>query len=359
MNITAVLCVRNEAAFLLPWLAHHRACGISHFVVFSNDCDDGTDAMLDHLQALGWLDHVRNPGPYDQRGIQFTALNKAQDHPAIKTADWLLPFDIDEYVNVKTGAGTLADLMAAMPEATAITLTWRLFGNAGHVRYADVPVTERFTRCAPQLLHWPWRAAMFKTLYKNDGTYRKLGVHRPRDPDPARLPDARWFDGAGRELDDAFKTKRIFSILGRSNTDLVQLNHYPLGTLEDYVLKAARGRAVHSSDRLGLDYWVERNFNTDTCTDIARLTPMSRPILDRLMADATLRDLHARAVAWRHAQFEHLMAQEPYRALFGRLLMAAPTQPVSARAARFLIQHAQRGHAAKAAQAAAPPRNQQ
>lgn len=356
MNITAVLCVRNEAAFLLPWLAHHRACGISHFVVFSNDCDDGTDAMLDHLQALGWLDHVRNPGPYDQRGIQFTALNKAQDHPAIKNADWLLPFDIDEYVNVKTGAGTLADLMAALPEATAITLTWRLFGNAGHVRFADVPVTERFTRCAPTILHWPWRATMFKTLYKNDGTYRKLGVHRPRDPDPARLPDARWFDGAGRELDDAFKTKRIFSNLGRSNSDLVQLNHYPLGTLEDYVLKAARGRAVHASDRLGLDYWVERNFNTDTCTDIARLTPTSRPILDRLMVDATLRDLHARAVAWRHAQFEHLMAQEPYRALFGRLLMAAPTQPVSARAARFLIQHAQRSHAAEAA---APPRNQQ
>ncbi|MES2816741.1 MAG: glycosyltransferase family 2 protein, partial [Pseudomonadota bacterium] len=54
MKITAVLCVRNEAAFLLEWLAHHRACGVTDFLVFTNDCDDGTDAMLDRLEALGW-----------------------------------------------------------------------------------------------------------------------------------------------------------------------------------------------------------------------------------------------------------------------------------------------------------------
>ena len=43
----AILCVRNEAAFLLDWLAHHRATGFTDFLVFSNDCTDGTDLMLD------------------------------------------------------------------------------------------------------------------------------------------------------------------------------------------------------------------------------------------------------------------------------------------------------------------------
>ncbi|WP_413851471.1 glycosyltransferase family 2 protein, partial [Tateyamaria sp.] len=57
--------MRNEGAFLLEWLAHHRAVGVDHFVVFSNDCDDGTDDMLDKLAELGWLTHVRNDGPYD------------------------------------------------------------------------------------------------------------------------------------------------------------------------------------------------------------------------------------------------------------------------------------------------------
>ena len=36
---------------------------------------------------------------------------------------------------------------------------------------------------------------MFKTLFKNDSTYRKFGVHRPRSPNPDRIAQARWFDG--------------------------------------------------------------------------------------------------------------------------------------------------------------------
>ena len=47
MKICSVLTVRNEGAFLLEWLAHHRAAGITDFVVLSNDCADGTDTMLD------------------------------------------------------------------------------------------------------------------------------------------------------------------------------------------------------------------------------------------------------------------------------------------------------------------------
>ena len=210
MKITAILTVRNEAAFLLEWLAHHRAAGVTDFLVFSNDCQDGTDDMLDRLAQMGWLTHERNNGPYDKRGIQFTALKTAEKHPLVKKADWLLPLDIDEFVNIHTGDHTLPALIAAMPDATAIPLTWRLFGNNGQVRYEDKPVTETFTAAAPTVMHWPWRAAMFKTLYRNDGTYKKLGVHRPRQPDDSRLPNARWFDGSGRELDDRFKTRRIF-----------------------------------------------------------------------------------------------------------------------------------------------------
>ncbi len=340
MTHTALLCVRNEAAFLLEWLAHHRAVGFNDFVVFSNDCDDGTDAMLDRLADLGWLTHVRNDGPYDQGGIQFTAMKAAAKMDMVKRADWLLPLDVDEFVNIHAGDHTLAALHSALPEADAITLTWRLFGNAAQIRFTDAPVTETFTRCAPAQMYWPWRAAMFKTLYRNDGTYRKPGIHRPRDPDKARLSKSRWFDGHGRELDDKFRTQRIFSNYGRDNYGLVQLNHYPLGAMESYLLKADRGRAVHSKDLLGLDYWVERNWNTDTDTSIDALKPERDRILAELKSDTVLADLHATAVQWRKARFDHLMQQEPFRALFGRLLMAPPSQLVTPKAARFLTHHA-------------------
>lgn len=346
MRHLALLCVRNEAAFLLEWLAHHRAVGFDDFLVFSNDCQDGTDVMLDRLAALGHLTHIRNDGPYDKGGIQFTALKAAAKQGAVKQADWILPLDVDEFVNIHTGDHTLAALHAALPDATAITLTWRLFGFGGQGRYQDTPVTDTFTRCAPAIMHWPWRAAMFKTLYKNDGTYRKPGVHRPRDPDEAKLPNAQWFDGHGRALPPQFRTARIFSTYGRDNYGLAQLNHYPLGSAESYVLKAARGRAVHEADRLGLDYWVERNFNTDTDTSIASLAPARDAQLALLKADETLAQLHENAVEWRKNRFLELMQDEPYRALFGRLLMTPPSQPIPLKAARFLTHHANLGRQA-------------
>jgi hypothetical protein len=336
----AVLCVRNEGAFLLEWLAHHRAVGFDSFLVFSNDCQDGTDTMLDRLSEMGLLTHIRNDGPYDKGGIQFTALKAAAKHDLVHQAQWILPLDVDEFVNIHCGDHTLDALHAAIPDATAITLTWRLFGAGDHVRYTDTPVLDTFTCAAPAVMYWPWRAAMFKTLYRNDGTYNKPGVHRPRDINPDKIAQARWFDGNGAPLPDQFVKKRIFSNFGQDNYGLVQLNHYPLGAMESYVVKADRGRAVHSDHLLGLDYWVERNFNTDEDTSIQSLAAPRADALVALKSDPVLAQCHTDAVAWRSARFDALLQQEPFRALFGRLMMAPPSRPVSQRAAQFMVHHA-------------------
>jgi Glycosyl transferase family 2 len=340
MRHLGILCLRNEAAFLLEWLAHHRAVGFDDFLVFSNDCDDGTDQMLDRLQDLGWLTHIRNDGPYDAGGIQFTALKTAANLAVVQQADWILPLDVDEFVNVHCGDHSLTALHDALPDASAITLTWRLFGASGQLHFQDHPISDTFTRCAPAVMFWPWRAAMFKTLYRNDGTYQKPGVHRPRAPDTTRLDQARWFDGSGKELPQDFKTKRIFSNFGQDNYQLAQLNHYPLGAVESYILKADRGRAVHSDDPLGMDYWVERNFNTDSDTSIQTLAPARETYLNALKDDPELGALHIAAVAWRKSRFATLMGSDHYRALFGRLLMTPPSVPLPRQAAQFLLRHA-------------------
>jgi Glycosyl transferase family 2 len=340
-RILAILTLRNEAAFLIDWLAHHRAIGITDFLVCSNDCDDGTDAILDRLQAMGWLTHLPNPGPH-RNGPQWEALKRADSHPLRTAADWIIVLDIDEYVNVHVGDRSIAALLAAMPDATAIPLTWRLFGNAGIARFEDRPVTHVFTRAAPRDMIWPWRASLFKTLFRNDGTYRRLGVHRPRQPDPARLAAARWFDGSGRPLSGPFLTTRLFSVLGQDNHALVQLNHYALGAMDSYVLKCDRGRANRDADAFDLSYWVERNFSTDEDRTILDAAPHASSIAEDLKKDAVLGPLHRAAVRWRHDRFESLMLQEPYRALFGRLMITPPSRPLPPEAARFLIAAAAR-----------------
>ena len=333
MKVTAILTLRNEAVFLPEWLAHHRAIGFSDFLVFSNDCQDGTDLLLDRLADLGWLTHMRNPGPHD-KGPQWDALKAADHHPLVRGADWLMHLDIDEFVNIRIGDGRLPALIETCPGATGFMLTWRMFGNAGVEALDGRPVTETFVQAAPEVLHWPWRAQMVKTLYRNDGAFRKLGVHRPRSPSA----DARahWVDGAGRPLPPGFVQGRVLTDPGSAPYALAQINHYALGSMQDYLVKVDRGRANRAAGAFDLGYWVDRNFCDVEDRSILRMAPAAAALRDGMLGDAVLRDLHAAALAWRKARFRALMAEEPWRAFFGRLKMAAPSRVLSANEARTI-----------------------
>lgn len=330
----AILTVRNEGAFLLDWLAHHRRIGFTDFLVFSNDCQDGTDLMLDRLQQLGWLTHVRNSGPHAE-GAQWSALKLAEEHPLRRSADWIMVIDIDEFVQIHCGDGSLDALISALPGASALPLTWRLFGNTGQLRHEDRPVPHIFTRAAPTVMGWPWRAAMFKTLYRNDNCYRKLGVHRPRGLNPG-APTPKWFDGSGRELPQEFHRDRLLSSAGQDNYQLVQLNHYALGTIEDYILKCDRGRANRQADVFDLSYWIERNLCAAEDLSLFTKFDLCKPYKDGLLADAELSRLYLLAKAWRGQRFFELMRQEGYRNLLGRLLMAQPSRILTEAENRFL-----------------------
>lgn len=346
MRFLAVLTVRNEAAFLLEWIAHHKAVGFTDFLIYSNDCNDGTDDLLDHLQGQGELTHVRNRAS-GENAVQWEALKQADKHPLVKEVDWILPLDVDEFVNIHCGNHTLEDLLSAVPEATAITLTWRLFGDSGVIRHKDEPVTRQFTKAAPIPCYWPWKSGMFKTLHRNDGTYGKLGVHRPKQPNRDKLNTARWYDGSGRELGSAYKTQKLFSNFWQANNGLAQLNHYPLGAKQNYILKRDRGRSNRSGDQHGMDYWVDRNFNSVTDDSILQLWPMVQIELDALKADEQTKALHDAGNTWRHQRFEELLLEDGYRQLFGRLSMAGDTQPLSQEEANYIMNFGRKAQAIK------------
>jgi hypothetical protein len=56
-----VTTMKNEGPFILEWLAYHRAIGFDDFLIYTNDCTDGTDAMLRLLQEKGLVQHRENP----------------------------------------------------------------------------------------------------------------------------------------------------------------------------------------------------------------------------------------------------------------------------------------------------------
>ena len=297
MKYLMITSMRNEAPYILEWLAYHQSIGVDGFLIYSNDCEDGTDAMLDRLDALGVIIHVRND-KITQAGVQWTALKRAGNHPMRKKAEWVLFADVDEFVNIKAGAGHLDDLLAACPDATAFALTWRMFGNDGQVQIEDVLVIEQFNKCARFPCYAPITSSMFKTLFKNDGSYEKLGVHRPKKRVEKDASKIKWVNGSGVALGSEYLDKATVTYGANGGIDLACINHYSVKSAKAYMAKTQRGLPNRSDKQLDLGYWVDRNFNQVEDVTIHRSIAKAKEKMQIWLADERLGELHKAGVKW-------------------------------------------------------------
>jgi len=326
-RILAVTTMKNEAPFILEWIAHNRVIGIGHALVYTNDCADPTVPMLDRLAELGHV--TRRDNPRDPAGPvkpQHAALRDAMRQRVVRKADWIAVIDVDEFPAIHVGDGTLADLLRATHHPDVLSLTWRFFGNGGIARYEDRPVIEQFTRCAPLAMDNPGMAWGFKTLFRRAGArFRKLGVHRPLKLAPGAKDDVRWVNGSGRVMPARLVQRGWRSVVPIYGTRLACLNHYALRSAESYLVKRDRGRVNHTAEDQGLYYWQRRNYIAETDTRITHVLPRVEEELQRLKADPVLADLHARAVAWHRARIARLKAEPDYARLFADLQRTAET----------------------------------
>ncbi|KMW57544.1 Glycosyl transferase, group 2 family protein [Candidatus Rhodobacter oscarellae] len=285
-----ITCMKNEAPFILEWVAYHRSIGFNDFLVFTNDCDDGTVEMLDCLAGHGILTRMDNPYldiPGDHNP-QKGALRFAEDLPKVAEADWVMVSDVDEFVNIHTGDGTLDALFAATGEIDVISMQWRLFGNGDLDAYEDKFVTEQFIHCAPKFAPNPVQAWAVKSMYSNAGDHKvgkltRIGVHRPMNPGKGEGPDTiRWVDGSGRPVLDKFVKEGWRFGTHSYGYDLVTLNHYACRSAESFVVKRDRGRVNHVDRDQGLAYWLRMNFNMEQDRSILAHVPRAYEEFDRL-----------------------------------------------------------------------------
>ncbi|MGC9419692.1 MAG: glycosyltransferase family 2 protein [Rhodovulum sp.] len=314
-----VTTMKNEGPFIIDWLAYHRAIGVEDVLVYTNDCSDGTDALLDLLQDRGLVQHRDNPFRGTGLKPQHAALQAAEDEPLIQAADWLICMDVDEYINVKTGDGTLRALFDAVGTANMISLTWRLFGNADIHGFEDAPVIDQFTRCAPEMTRKPHQAWGFKTLFRNVGLFKKLGVHRPKGLNPQLWQHIDWVNGSGRPLPRTDYRNAWRSTAETVGYDLVQLNHYAVRSAESFLVKRDRGRANHADRDQGLAYWFRMNHNAEEDRSIRRMIPAMEAERARLMADPDIAAAHAACVAAHRAKIAELRARPDYAAFYAEL----------------------------------------
>ncbi|HBM60327.1 MAG TPA: glycosyltransferase family 2 protein [Citreicella sp.] len=299
-------CMKNEAPYIVEWVAYHRAIGFDSFLIYSNDCEDGTAQILDRLQAMGVLQH-RDNSAWQGKSPQQHALDQARDEPLLRQAGWIAHIDVDEFINLRCGNGTLDDLFARLPaETTHVAMTWRLFGHGGVTDLSGDPVIAQFTDCAPAYCPKPHIAWGFKTLSRTTGAYAKLSCHRPTKLDPDQAAQVRWVNGSGADMTGEVLHRGWRNSRRSIGYDLVQLNHYALRSADSFLIKRQRGRALHVDRDIGLNYWIRMDWSGARDVTIRRNLPRLRAEMARLLADPELARWHRHGLDWHRARAAEL-----------------------------------------------------
>ena len=329
MKITIVTCVKNEGPFLLEWIAFNRMIGVTDFLFYSNDCTDGTSELLDKLSEHGVVQHLPNPGKEGQP-YQMVALKHAPALPIVSNADWVFVTDVDEFLNISIGNGTLPELIEECGNPQAISITMRMFANGGVADFVDEPVISQFTKTHAPDLWGNERAIEVKTLTRNDFPLGHFGAHRPfisRHHDLSNSP-VKWSDGSGRQVPYPFLTaankRRRHRFPAKGARALASLNHYTLRSLDSYLVKSARGDVNRKYRHFNIDYWMDRNADDVEETSILKAQTKLEKEMEFLLDLPKIRELHDKTVTAHRQEHEMLLQSTDFQELRDSLINVSP-----------------------------------
>lgn len=293
--VALMSCMRNEGFHILEWLAYHRAIGFGPIVICSNDCDDGSERLLETLAAHGEIHHLPNPVPRGEPP-QKHGIARALAHLADSRAEWLAHLDSDEFLNIAPGVGSVQDLTAMARDAHVIALPWRMFGDNGHTTWPGETL-RAFTACeaAPDP-----ETVKFKSLFRHRA-FASASDHMPTQP---RVETPLAINAAGEPLSSAAlfgKPVSRYRPLDAALRGGAVVNHYAIRSTDCFQLKQARGRGMGpGSDKyLPGSQWHRRaNRNEAQDRTILRRWPEVEAELTRLRALPGVAEAEAACHSW-------------------------------------------------------------
>ncbi len=310
MTKTVITTMKNEGAFLLEWVAHHKSLGFDNIVICTNDCADPTSDMAGRMQKMGVVRHhatTYKPGS----SIQRAALRQARHYAEVQKAEWIYVCDADEFLTINLGDGTLDALInAASARTEVIAVPWRVFGSDGVIGYEDVPVTQQFQRANAMPFEGKLHGAFPKSLFRGGKTLaalERIGVHmpiiKPHKQRALRL-----------ELPNATPRQPLSQALHvQADYRFAQVNHYCVRSRDSFLVKRDRGKVNHVNKLMEFEYWRRNNISTELSPTARRYDEATVGWLATLRADKRLNMLHGRAVNWHRRTIAELKTRPDFQ----------------------------------------------
>lgn len=295
MTFAVAACMKNEGAFVVEWVSHYLALGFQKIFVITNDCDDGTDCLLDRLALHAPVIHIRNEVP-EGRFAQEHGMALLKESGLLGSVSWLLHCDADEMLYLHAKDPDIGDFVADLPYCDAIAFDWRFAGTD-----LDAwPGGLLMDNCPYGSARISQAETFSKTLFRPE-LFGFFSDHMPKAPVRA---DVVVRNSIGAELPNAAmshprKSRYIRGGTGHLTWARAELRHYALRSKQAFAIKALRGFGMNPrSDkyRVGSPFWRKANRREVELERNPALTQRLMQHYNNFMADPRIVKMHDAAV---------------------------------------------------------------
>lgn len=262
MGRSALIAIaKDEGADIFEWALFHSLIGFGKIVVYDNGSSDNMLAEIARAARFCDITAVAWPGIGQQLLAYQDALRRFGPRH-----DYLCFLDIDEFLFLYSHE-RVGPFLASVEPATAIAVSWRMFGSSGHVARPPGYVLENYRRCSPDAI---------SANRHVKSVVRVAGLTDIRMATPHNV-DAAYVDAAGQPVrwipnkPNGGKADRLCA------PAVARVHHYHTKSAEDYRAKLRRGNAT--SGRPRSDRFRENDGNEE---EAPAFSPFHRRILARL-----------------------------------------------------------------------------
>jgi hypothetical protein len=254
-----VCVVKNEASYIVEWVAHYRTIGVGNIILYENDSNDGTGEILGRLARRGVVQVASwkvPDGTSPQMSAYADALGRLRDN-----FEFLAFFDADEFLTPRAEIDVTNWLASLSDEIGAVTINQRVFGSSGQKIRRPGLVIDRF--------RWASNEGYDENRWVKS-IYRAAAVTEIRNPHRGILSSGRYVLPNGA---DAFGPDDASGKASGIDFGLFQLNHYIIKSEEEFLVKRARGggmgaTAAHRLKRYeDLNFFHGRDAHINACPD--------------------------------------------------------------------------------------------
>ncbi|MDW2323632.1 glycosyltransferase family 2 protein [Vibrio sp. 1159] len=224
--------MKNEADYILEWVAWNIMVGFDKVVIYTNHNDDNSLEILSKLQEKGYIDFFELDPPETAKP-QMYAFKKSLEWLHTNKPNWVACFDADEYLVLKEDRNIEEYLSRFDNDIDAIAFNWKIYGSGGIVNKGTGLTIERFLMRAKD--NYPIHS-QFKSLFRY-----KPSIQRFHHRVFYKNTDFKYVYSDGKEFSESAKKPGFRAEDSYINYDLAQLNHYTTRSVKEFLHKMDRG----------------------------------------------------------------------------------------------------------------------